>query len=252
MNPLLLTLLVGFFILGGTLLGFCTKNNKKIINLSIGIAFGVMIALMILELIPEAYENLKVNASWRAIVILITTALIGVLIMNILDNFVPHHEHESHHKHTHKDDTCHNEHLSHIGILATIALVIHNIIEGMTLFVTATSSMSAGYLLCVGIGLHNIPLGLLIAGTLRTKKQTVITSLLLTLSTFVGGIIMHFIAPMISEFVVGLFIALTLGMLIYIVFIELLGQMIHSENKKITIIGALLGIALFGISVLLG
>jgi len=63
---------------------------------------------------------------------------------------------------------------------------------------------------------------------------------------------MHFIAPMISEFVVGLFIALTLGMLIYIVFIELLGQMIHSENKKITIIGALLGIALFGISVLLG
>ena len=97
-------MIVGLFILGGTLLGFCSKNNKNIINLAIGIAFGVIVALMALELAPEAYENLNVNAPWRAIVILITTALIGLLIMNILDNFVPHHEHESHHSHKHKDD----------------------------------------------------------------------------------------------------------------------------------------------------
>ena len=252
MNPLLLTLIVGLFILGGTLLGFCSKNNKNIINLAIGIAFGVIVALMALELAPEAYENLNVNAPWRAIVILITTALIGLLIMNILDNFVPHHEHESHHAHKHKDDTCHNEHLSHIGILATIALVIHNVIEGMTLYVTAASSMNAGYLLCVGIGLHNIPLGLLIASTLRAKKQTVITSLFLSLSTFVGGIIIYFISSVITDFMVGMFIALTLGMLIYIAFVELLGQMIHSENKKITLLGTILGVGLFLISFLLG
>lgn len=252
MNPLLLTLLVGLFILGGTLLGFYSKNNKTIVNLSIGIAFGVIVALMGMELIPEAYEKLNVNASWRAIVILITTALIGILVMNILDNFVPHHEHESHHDHKHKDDTCHNEHLSHIGILATIALVIHNIIEGMTLYVTAASSMSSGYLLCVGIGLHNIPLGLLIAGTLRTKKQTVITSLFLSLSTFVGGIIIYFISSVITDFMVGMFIAVTLGMLIYIAFIELLGQIIHTENRKATISGILLGVGLFLVSFLLG
>ncbi len=252
MNALLLTLIVGLFILGGTLLGFCSKNNKTIINISIGVAFGVIVALMALELIPEAYENLNVNASWRAIVILITTAAIGVLVMNILDNFVPHHEHESHHDHKHKDDTCHNEHLSHIGILATIALVIHNVIEGMTLYVTATSSMNAGYLLCVGIGLHNIPLGLLIAGTLHTKKQIVVTSLFLSLSTFLGGIIIYFISSLVTDFVVGMFIALTLGMLIYIAFVELLGQMIHTENKKITILGVFLGIGLFLVSFLLG
>lgn len=252
MNPLLLTLIVGLFILGGTLLGFYSKNNKTIVNLSIGVAFGVIVALMCMELIPEAYENLNVNESWRAIVIMITTALIGILIMNILDNFVPHHEHESHHSHKHKDDTCHNEHLSHIGILATVALVIHNVIEGMTLYVTAASSMNSGYLLCVGIGLHNIPLGLLIAGTLRTRKQTVVTSLFLSLSTFVGGLIMYFISSSITDFMVGMFIALTLGMLIYIAIIELLGQMIHTENKKATIFGVILGVGLFLISFLLG
>ncbi len=252
MNPLLLTLIVGLFILGGTLLGFFSKNNKMIINLSIGVAFGVIVSLMALELIPEAYENLNVNASWRAIVIMLTTAAIGLLLMNILDNFVPHHEHESHHEHKHKDDTCHNEHLSHIGILATIALVIHNIIEGMTLYVTAASSMNAGYLLCVGIGLHNIPLGLLIAGTLRTKRQTVVTSLFLSLSTFVGGLIIYFINSIITDFVVGMFISLTLGMLIYIAFVELLGQMIHTESKKATFLGVAIGVCLFLVSFLLG
>lgn len=252
MNPLLLTLIVGLFILGGTLLGFYSKDNKKIINLSIGVAFGVIGALLCMELIPEAYEHLHVSESWRAIVIMITTALIGILIMNILDNFVPHHEHESHHEHKHKDDTCHQEHLIHIGILATIALVIHNIIEGMTLYATAMETMSAGYLLCVGIGLHNIPLGILIAGTLRTKKQTIITSLFLSLSTFVGGLILYFISSMITDFIVGLFIALTIGMLIYIALIELLGQMIHAENKKVTILGVIIGIGLFIISFLLG
>ena len=49
-----------------------------------------------------------------------------------------------------------------------------------------------------------------------------------------------------------MFIALTLGMLIYIAFVELLGQMIHSENKKITLLGTILGVGLFLISFLLG
>ena len=86
----------------------------------------------------------------------------------------------------------------------------------------------------------------------ETKKQTVITSLFLSLSTFVGGIIIYFISSVITDFMVGMFIALTLGMLIYIAFVELLGQMIHSENKKITLLGTILGVGLFLISFLLG
>ncbi len=249
---LLLTFLVGLFILGGLVLGFYSKDNKKIINLSIGIAFGVIMALMILELIPEAYEKLTLEPQWKNIAVLCATAVIGILIMNILDGFVPHHEHESKHHHRHKDDTCHNEHLDHIGILATFALVLHNVIEGMTLYATSLSSMSSAYLLCVGIGLHNIPLGLLIAGTLRTRKEIGITGFCLVFSSFLGGIIMTFLRPMISDVVIGLFIALTLGMLIYIAVIELLGQMIHSEKKLINLVGIVLGIAIFLISGIMG
>lgn len=248
MSPLLLTLFVGIFIIGGVLLGMFIKNSKKLIDFFIGMAFGVIISLIIVELIPEAYEHLEMSSNVRSILMLVITVAIGFLVMNILDKFVPHHHHESKHEHKHKDDECYDSHLSHIGILATIALILHNIIEGMTLYITATTSINAGYLLCLGIGLHNIPMGIIIASTLKGKKQIFISTLLLFVSSFIGGAIMSYLSP-VNNFLVGIMISLTLGMLIYIAILELLTQIIHSENKKINILGIIIGVAILIISV---
>ena len=251
MNPLLLTLLVGLFILGGVLIGNYTTHSKKFVSFSIGGAFGVIIAIMIAELIPEAYHHLELSENWRTIAMLVITTAIGFLVMNILDTFVPHHEHESKHEHKHKDDKCHNEHLGHVGVLATVALFLHNIIEGMTLYATASASISAGYLLCVGIGLHNIPLGIVVSNTLKNKKKSIIAAIVLVLSSFIGGILMALISP-INEFLIGILISLTIGMMIYLCFMELLGQIIHSENKKTSIAGIIIGILVIVISIVLG
>lgn len=251
MSPLLLTLLVGLFILGGVLIGNYTTQSKKFVSFSIGGAFGVILAIMFAELIPEAYHHLELSEEWRKIVMLIITIAIGFLVMCILDTFIPHHEHESKHEHKHKDDTCHNEHLGHVGVLATVALFLHNIIEGMTLYATASASMSAGYLLCVGIGLHNIPLGIVVSNTLKDKKKSIIAAIILLLSSFVGGLLMLLISP-INELIIGILIALTIGMMLYLCFIELLGQIIHSANKKTSIVGIVIGIIVIIISMMLG
>lgn len=249
MNPLLLTLLVGIFILGGVFIGIFIKNNNKIIEFFMGTALGIISSLIVIELIPEALEHLKMSSEIRSVIMMIITATIGFLVMNILDKFVPHHHHENTHSHKHNNNDCHNSHLGHIGILATVALLLHNIIEGMTLYVTAASSITAGYLLCIGIGLHNIPMGVIIASTLKNKKQIAISSVLLTLSSFIGGLLMSLLNP-IGDFIVGIFISLTLGMLVYIVLIELLPQIIYSENKKINILGSIIGITILIFSVL--
>ena len=92
---LLLTLLVGFFIILGTVLVFFTNNNNKFINFSICVAFGVMISLGILEILPETYEiitehiNIPLNIFVLAISLLIGMALLKVLVnlfltMNII------------------------------------------------------------------------------------------------------------------------------------------------------------------------
>lgn len=55
-NSLVMTLVTGLFMLIGLIIITFTKNNEKVVNFSISMAFGVMVMLVILELIPESYE----------------------------------------------------------------------------------------------------------------------------------------------------------------------------------------------------
>lgn len=253
---LLLTILVGLFIFVGCICGLNYKDNKKFTDFSIAMAFGVIISLIIFEIIPETYEVLNDQIGViRSIFVMIILALIGIVILKILDLFVPHHEHEAHHEHSHKTEKCHNEHLYHIGIISSVAVIIHNLIEGMSLYLVSSHSIISGLLMCIGIGLHNIPMGLVIASTLSsskfTKNKILNISIIVSLSTFVGGLFM-FILGGVNELLEGILLGLTLGMLIYISIFELLHQIYHMKNKKVAKIGIIVGVILLVISVLLG
>ena len=53
---LLLTLLLGLFIIIGAIVVFVTKNNNKFVQFSISLAFGVIAMLIVGHLLPEAFE----------------------------------------------------------------------------------------------------------------------------------------------------------------------------------------------------
>lgn len=253
---LLLTLLVGLFILIGSYIGLNYKDNKKFTDFSISIAFGVIVSLILFELLPETFEVLNGEVGIvRTIIVIIILCLIGITALKILDLFVPHHEHDAHHNHKHSSDKCHNDHLFHIGIISSVGVIAHNLIEGMSLYLVSSTSLVSGILLCIGIGLHNIPMGLVISSTLTTsnfsKNKTLKISLIVSLATFVGGLVM-FIVGGVSGLVEGILLGLTLGMLIYISIFELFHQIYHMKNKKIAITGIVIGIVLLLVSVLLG
>ena len=252
---LLLTLFVGIFILIGSLYGINNKKNKKITDFSISMAFGVIIFLIIFSLIPETYEVLNEEVgSIRCIFAMIILAMIGIMILKTLDLFIPHHEHESHHHHEHKSSKCHDEHLHHIGIVSSVAIIIHNIIEGMSLYLVSSNNLLSGLLLCLGIGLHNIPMGLVIASTLiaanYTKKQTLKLSLIVSISTFVGGIVM-FLLGGVNSMVEGVLLGLTIGMLIYILIFELYEQIKNIKDKRLSRIGIFIGSVLIILSIVI-
>ena len=253
---LLLTLLVGLFILLGSFIGLNYKDNKRFTDFSISVAFGVIISLILFELLPETFEVLNGEIGVvRTIFVIIILSLIGITLLKLLDLFVPHHEHEVHHKHQHSSDKCHNDHLYHIGIMSSIGVIAHNIIEGMSLYLVSSTSLISGILLCIGIGLHNIPMGLVISSTLTSsnfsKNKVLKISLIVSIATFIGGILMFMIGG-VNELVEGILLGLTLGMLIYISIFELFHQIYHMKNKKITITGIVVGIILLVISILLG
>ena len=230
---LLLTLLVGLFILGGTIIGKLLKNNKNVLDFSICLSFGVLISLSILELFPEVIENLVMTLEIKGVLIGILGVLSGFLVLYHLDRLIPHHENSNHHHH-HKHSNCFDEHLKHIALITSIALVLHNIIEGMGLYMATKESFKVGILLCIGIGLHNLPMGLMIESTLRNEYKFIkilLISLVVSLSTFVGGIIATIFRT--SEPLMGFLLAITLGMLAYITIIELLPQITNIKNKKL-------------------
>lgn len=243
-----MTLLAGVSILIGTLIVFLLKNNKKLTDFSISMAFGVMITLLIFELIPESFELLSEEFTFSTnIIIVISLALGGILILKILDLFIPDHDHEDH---------VSNKNLFHIGLVSSVALILHNLIEGMAVYSTAITNNSLGFLLTIGISLHNIPLGIMITSTLyksnKNKKKTLLILLVIALSTLVGGVLMLLLSSIINDVVRGILLSITLGMIIYIILFELLSEMITIKDKKITILGTISGIIIFLLTLLFG
>lgn len=241
---LISTLLLGLFIVFGAFINHVFKNRDKFLTISLGMAFGVMMMLVFMELIPEVYEVFTARYSLLvSILFIVLLCIIGLLILKVLDRFIPDHD---------NDD---ENNLIHIGIVSSIALIIHNIIEGMAVYSAISSSVETGLLLSIGVGLHNIPLGMIISSTfyksIKNKRKSNIIIILISLSTFVGGLIMA-IFNFTNEIVIGILLSITLGMILYINLIEILPKLLKSNDKKTVLLSVSLGVLVLLVSHLLG
>jgi len=232
---LIITLVLGIFIVIGAVITFVSKNNNKFVNFSISLAFSVIIMLMLIDLLPEVKEHFFIDNNIFNKIIAIVSIVVGIVILKILDFFIP--DHDGHEK----------QELNHIGLISSIALILHNVIEGMAVYTTVSNSLSSGLLMCLGIGLHNIPLGMVITSTFykatNNSKKTWLLISGLSLSTFFGGLVAMFLSGIFANpLVFGILLCITLGMLIYISIFELLPKIKEMENKKIAILGIVTGI----------
>ena len=116
---LLVTLIAGLFFLVGAFLAILGKKKKGLIDFSIGMALSVMVLLVALDIVPEITEMLGKNSIYMYLFI-----IFGIVLLKLIDLLVPHHDHNEEIKH-------HERHLKHIGLMSSLALIIHNVIEGI-------------------------------------------------------------------------------------------------------------------------
>ncbi len=243
---LITTLLLGIFIIIGSLIAFLIKRKERVVDFSLGLALSVIVMLILTDLLPEIIEHLGV----KHIYIFIIFTLVGYGFLRLLDHFVPDHEEE------HMNTAELKENLVHIGLITSLALILHNIIEGMAVYSTVITNASLGIAVTIGIGFHNIPLGMVIAGTFYQSKETlsktILNVLLVSLSTFAGGLIMFFLnLTSISSIILGTLLSTTLGMLLFISLDELYPRVISSKNKKVTYLGLTIGVIIQLIAIFL-
>ena len=248
---LAMTLLAGAFFLVGAAIAWQARGVRAVAVYSMAIAFGSLACVAALDLIPEAAEAGE-ELGWLTTIALVVG---GAVVLVLLDRLLPHSHHHHHDEHGgHGDHGGHGSHddrdeesegeASHIGIMAVLAVSVHNLAEGAAIFTIASQDLSAGLMLALGVGLHNAPMGMLLYSAMRNGRGWGISVLAAaSLSTFVGGLVMALLGGALDEAVTLGVVCVALGMIAYILFAELLPAIIRSGDAKRSIIGAIIGAA---------
>lgn len=230
---LIVTLVLAFAFLIGILLGKFGQE-ERIEKISVSLSFGALIGVVLLDMIPEIVES---TDSAKAFLFFFFFIFLGFVLLLILDRFVPEHE---------GSEKSAEGNMIHIGIMATSAIVIHNIVEGMSVYSVSSVVLKSGIILALGVALHNIPLGMLIYSTVKNeeKKKKYLVIILSSFSTFIGGLIMASLSRFITPVFVEALTSIALGMVLYILSMELLPSFRHFENKKKVLLWAIVGFLL--------
>lgn len=240
-----LTICAGLFFLIGGLISLKIKDKNKLNNFSVSLAFVIIINLIFLDLLPEIKELLVGIKISNQIILFILFTLLGILLLKILDFFIPAHHHEHHDNEKNIEE--HNSHVKHIGTLTIISLSLHNIIEGLAIMGITLNNFKAGLLICLSVALHNIPLGTQIFSSINIQKNKLLI-ILLTLSSLFGSIIFLLLGGL-NNLLLAIISIITLGMLLFIVLNELLKEVWINKNKKETKWGIATGIIILIISI---
>ena len=224
-KALLITLLSGLSFFVGYLITKIVKDEKKLVTFAIGFAFSIILGLCIFDMLEECLEM-------HNKLIMIASMVGGVVILKVLDLFIPDHEH-------HKKD---ENHIEHIGIISALALFLHNMIEGTAIYMAGVTEIKVGLFMAIGVAFHNIPLGIQTSSLVRTRNERFELLTILALSTIVGVLFINAFNINISPIVGQVLMCISFGMLIYIAFFELLCEVREHIKKKELIYGLILGI----------
>lgn len=222
----ILTVLAGLSTLIGTLFIFYKGDIKKLTKYSLAFASGVMASISLIDLIPEAINLIiKNNSKNNAFLLTLIFIAIGLILSYIIDALIP------------ENKNVKNKKLYKLGIFSMLAIIMHNIPEGIATFLSSSSNLSLGISLAIAIALHNIPEGISISvpvySATGSKKRAFIYTLISALAEPLGGIIAYlFLAPIITDNIMGYTLAIIAGIMLHISLLKLLPAAIKYREKK--------------------
>ena len=214
----ILSFLAGISTVIGALLIFFDKNkNNKIITMSLSFAAGVMICVSLTDLLLNSFKMiLNTNNIFPRVILTLIFMTTGIIISMLIDKYLPS-------EYQNKD----NNGLYKIGIISMVAIILHNIPEGIATFITSSNNLKLGITLTIAIALHNIPEGISIAVPIyhstNNKRKAILYSLVSGMSEVVGSIIAYlFLSPFINDHIMAALYAIIAGIMIHISVYELL------------------------------
>ena len=255
-----LTSVAGLAMGAGALLARIGKGGgKRTVSFSLGLSAGLMVYLTFMEILPEAMSDLVSQHGEEAGGL---TALLsyfaGIAAIALIDKLVP----DGHCPHDRLSDTGHTGAVDaggmqvRKGVFLALAIAIHNIPEGLAIFVSTLNGMSLALPLVVAIAIHNIPIGMAIAipvyqstGSMRKAVGLALLSgLAEPVGALLGGVAL---LPLWTPSMNGIVLSSVAGVMTYIMFDELLPNAYKEGRFHLATGGVIVGLAVMAFSLYL-
>ena len=237
----MLTAIAGLATSVGGIIVLCSKvTNKKFLSICLSFSAGVMLYIAFAEIFVEALESLEYGFGEKTGYLITTLAFFaGVVVMVIIDKFIPHDNHDnkvlellesdSDQEKDTKLSNVKDTELKRTGILSSLAIAIHNLPEGIITFMAALYDPALGIAIAIAIIIHNIPEGVAIAAPIYhatgSKIKAFFISMAAGLTEPIGALIAWLFLRNIFDDVEGMFgilFAFVGGIMIFIAIHKLL------------------------------
>ncbi len=238
--PLLISSVAGLSTVLGSLVIFFKwkrENINKFITFCLSLSLIIMIGISITELIPEAsFAILTEFKLAKGILLSLFVFLIGVFSVYFLNKKI-------------EKSSSSDLDLYRLGILSMLALMLHNLPEGIVTFLSSYQNMELGLKISVAIMLHNIPEGISIAVPIYyatgSKKEAVKKTFISGLAEPLGAILAFiFLKNFITDTMIGIILLFVAGLMITLAIHELLPKALNYHENAYIILGFLVGIFL--------
>ncbi|MCC8110035.1 MAG: zinc transporter ZupT [Planctomycetes bacterium] len=273
--------------IGSAIAFFANRTNTKFLAGSLGFSAGVMIYVSFVELLAGANADLidslgsEASGNWAAAFAFFA----GMAFIAVIDKLVPEVEnpHEVKTVEDMNDATANptvrremtsfrervrretrvvgdgkaaNRRLMRTGYVTALVIAIHNFPEGLATFMSTIEDASVGFSIAIAIAIHNIPEGIAVSVPIYyatgDKKKAFTFSFLSGLTEPLGAIVgymvlRNFMTPTLQ----GLVLAAVAGIMVFISLDELLPSAERYGEHHLSIYGAVFGMAVMAISLLL-
>lgn len=231
---LLVSALAGLSTMFGSVFIFFKGTDKKILISSLAFAAGVMICVSITDLLPSSFEMIgNIYRFFPCFLVVMIFMILGVIFSMLIDKYLP-------------DNKYSDNNLYRVGLISMLAIILHNIPEGIATYMASTTDLKLGITLAIAISLHNIPEGISISVPIYYATGSRFKSLWYTfisgISEFFGAVLaLVFLSRYINDVFMGCLFAVIAGIMLHISFYELLPTSFSYKNIRFTLLFCLLG-----------
>lgn len=222
MSPLFTLLTLAFIgsvagLIGGVIFFVREKWCKPLVSVATPLAAGVLLSLSLLDLFPEAVEEIDGLAFRIVLVVIVASFLVERFLFHL-----------HHHDHT-------EEHMRGGPAFVVFGDTIHNFLDGIAIGAAFLVNPTLGLFIAFATFLHETPHEIADFGILLsagwTRRKAFVANFLSALATFPGAILAFYYAGRI-EAGVGILLAIAAGVFLYVAATDFLPELARNHAKS--------------------